>query len=160
MKNEQQLAHAYRRTSYWLQTHPPICVRVGEVSAALDSLLKDLGVDTWAFVTAFNPHSRRLSDTENRARDAALIEQLDRGGWRHIACDGVDDDGTWPTEHGHVIFGIDAQAARALGRRFAQNAILLGRVGEAPLLSFCESRVAGVADKKAGPKARRESDAS
>lgn len=138
MKNEQELAHAYRRTSYWLQTQPPFYVRVGEISAALDSLLEDLGVDTWAFITAFNPHSRRLSDSENRARDAAFVAQLNRDGWRHIACEGVDDDGTWPTERGHVIFGIDAEAARALGRRFAQNAILLGRKDEAPLLSFCE----------------------
>lgn len=138
MKNEQELARAYRRTSYWLQTQPPLRVCVGEASPALDSLLKDYGVDTWAFITAFNPHSRPLGETENRARDAAFVAQLDREGWRHIACDGVDDDGTWPTEHGHVIFGIDAESARALGRCFAQNAILLGRTGEAPLLSFCE----------------------
>lgn len=138
MRNEQELARAYRRTSYWLQTQPPFCVRVGAVSAAMDSLLKDYGADTWAFITAFNPHSRPVSDDENRARDAALIASLDRAGFKHIACDGVDDDGTWQTEHGHVVFGIDAAAARALGREFAQNAILIGRVGEAPLLSFCE----------------------
>lgn len=138
MKSEQELARAYRRTSYWLQTHPPFCVRVGAVSPALDSLLKEYGTDSWAFITAFNPHSQPVSAAENRARDAQLIARLDRDGCKHIACDGVDDDGTWPTEHGHVIFGIDTEAARALGREFAQNAILIGRINEAPLLSFCE----------------------
>lgn len=138
MRNKQAFARAYRRTSYWLQTQPPFCVRVGAVSAALDSLLQEYGADTWAFITAFNPHSRPVSAAENRARDAQLIARLERDGFTHIACDGVDDDGTWPTEHGRVIFGIDTEAARALGREFAQNAILVGRLGEAPLLSFCE----------------------
>ena len=138
VRNEQELAAAYRGTSYCVQTQPPFCVRVGTVSAAMDSLLKDYGADTWAFITAFNPRSRPVSAEENRTRDRALIARLDREGFKHIACDGVDDDRTWPTEHGHVVFGIDAETARALGREFAQNAILLGCLGEAALLSFCD----------------------
>ena len=112
----------------------------------MDSLLKDYGTDTWAFITAFNPRSRRVSAEENRTRDTALIARLDRDGFRHVACDGVDDDGNWPTEHGHVVFAIDAETARALGREFAQNAILLGRLGDGAAIVFLR-----LACKKNGP---------
>jgi hypothetical protein len=51
-----------------------------------------------------------------------------------LICRTVDDDGEWPVERGYVVLGIDRHDAEILARRFEQNAILVGRVGNAPEL--------------------------
>ena len=124
-------------TSYWVRHVPAFCIRVGAASDALDALLAAHGADTWAFITAHNPHSQRQSAQENARRERALRAELARQGLASVHCDGVADDGTWPTEQGQLIFGIAPTAAVALGRAFGQNAILVGRHGELPRLLFC-----------------------
>lgn len=135
---QQEQARAYRRAAYWVQYQPAFSVRVGQASAELDALLAAHDVTEWAFITAYNPYSQQRPPAENAARDAALCARLATLGLDYIDCDGVDDDGTWPTEHGHIIFGIGRAQALALGRQFEQNAILVGRRGCAPELAFCE----------------------
>jgi hypothetical protein len=38
--------------------------------------------------------------------------------------DGADPSGQWPAERSYLAFGIDADAARELGRRFQQDAVI------------------------------------
>lgn len=135
--NKRDLAPAYRHTSYRIRSEPPLAVRIDEASPALDRLLTEHNAASWAFITAFNPHSHPKSDDENSAADVRLHACLARAGYTMLAADAISDDARWPVERGWIVFGISRERACAVGREFAQNAVVWGDVGAAPLLVFC-----------------------
>ncbi len=77
-----------------------------------------------AYITADNPGSRQLPVGENDRRRAALRAALTDSGYEVISGESIDDDGSWPTERGFWIRGLNRDEARAMGGRFEQNAIL------------------------------------
>jgi len=67
------LLEAYRKTAFSAETPKGrLSLRVGQRCLELDDLLTDHGVSTWAYVTAVNPGSMRLSDKDNAARQREL----------------------------------------------------------------------------------------
>ena len=138
--NQCELAPAYRHTAYRIRSDPPLAVRIDEPNPALDRLLSERGAATWAFITAFNPHSQPKSDSENSAADVRLHETLTAAGYETLAADAVSDDARWPVERGWMVLGISRERACELGREFAQNAVVWGERGAAPVLVFVESQ--------------------
>jgi hypothetical protein len=134
-----ELAEAYRQTSYLVETDPPVCFRIGQYNPALDALLKKHGAQTkpWAFVTAHNPKSKKLSDEENKKRERDLRDRLTANGYRFLEGKGVGDDDLWPEERSVLIFNITREVAKQLGRELEQNAVVVGVLGGAPELVFC-----------------------
>ena len=129
---------AYRGTSYLIDApEAPIAIRVDETSAELDALLERFDVRTWAFITAYNPYSEQRDAGENQERHRMLLEAVRERGLHSFPSRGVDDDGTWPTERGLLILGIERDDALGLGRRLEQNAILVGVAGSPAELLFC-----------------------
>lgn len=129
---------AFTRTSYWVETGDHrICLRVGEPSSALDEVLAPLGVTDWAYVTAYNPASVKLSCVENEARHNNLIQDVQAMGYQTLLGEGCGDTGDWPPEPSVLILGISLEAARRIGTTYGQTAILVGRRNEAPRLSLC-----------------------
>jgi hypothetical protein len=58
---------AYLRTTFVAETPDgPIEIRAGSSSAALDSILRKNLAAEWAYVTAYNPGSRLVSDEINK----------------------------------------------------------------------------------------------
>jgi hypothetical protein len=112
-----------------------LIMRIGQRSAMLDRLMARRGARTAACVTAFNPGSQRRGRGANLAAHRALLAHARRRGWRHLAAEGRDPAGAWPGEASLLVFGLGPAAARQLGRRFRQNAILLIRRGRAPELA-------------------------
>ena len=115
---------AYRRTSYEVAG---IHVRVGRRSPGMDVLLLAAGVREAAFVTAFNPYSRRMPPGWNRRMLAHLASTLRRrqvspgtGSWRR-----------WSESH-LIVFGDTRPTAR-LARHFRQNGIVTIRLGQRPI---------------------------
>jgi hypothetical protein len=121
---------AYRATDYRVEDAPggPFVVRIGDVCAEVDG--------EWAFVTACNPGSVRLSDDENGRRMADLEAQVRKRGWRYHHGHGVGRDGNWPPEPSLLVVGIAETEALELAERFGQNAIVVGRGGEAARLAW------------------------
>lgn len=134
-----ELAEAYRQTSYLVGTDHPVCLRIGQHNPALDALLKKHGAQKmpWAFLTAHNPKSKKLSDEENKKRERDLRKRLTASGYRFVEGKGVGDDGLWPEERSVLIFNITREAAKLLGQDLEQNAIVVGVSGGAPELVFC-----------------------
>ena len=129
------LTEAYESTRY--EAHLPqgtVMLRHGQPAPALDPLLKP-GAPGWAFVTAWNPGSRRLSRPENERRQAALVRELGRYRLFHGA--GIGDDGKWPAEQSILALGIPPAEALARGRAWGQFAVLLGARGEAARVTSC-----------------------
>jgi hypothetical protein len=136
------LRAAYEATSYVVHASPVggFTIRCGAVSPALDALLAAAATDTWAFITAHNPGSRRLDDAENRHRHAALVEEVRRRGLVWYDGAGAGNDGVWPAEESVLVPGLDEAAAVALGRAFGQLAVVVGERGG-------PARLAWVSDK-------------
>jgi hypothetical protein len=132
------LLEAYRKTTFYADTPKArLALRVGQCCGELDALLNDHGLSTWAYVTASNPGSRRLSDEDNSARQRELEGDVARLGLTAYPGEGVADDGRWPPEQSLLILGIARGDAVRLGRRYGQVAIVCGGVGRAAELVLC-----------------------
>ena len=78
--------------------------------------------ETVYVVTAHNP-GRLLSDADNDARHAELLAYVATGSGLTM-WPTVGGDRSWShTEQGVAVMGLDDDGARALGRRFGQEAI-------------------------------------
>ncbi|MBC8145809.1 MAG: DUF3293 domain-containing protein [bacterium] len=129
---------AYRRTSYMIDApEAPIIVRINQPSDDVDTLVDQFGETEWAFITAYNPYSEVLTPEENEKRHEGLLFDIQTRGLITFPSYGVDDDGTWPSEHGLFVIGITREDAIVLGRRLEQNAIVVGVVGGSPELVWC-----------------------
>jgi hypothetical protein len=130
----------YRATTYrvFVRDGVPIDLHIGEASAALDALLAGHVAKTWAFITAWNPASRRWSAEENDSRQAELRNEVRARGWRSLEGAGVPARSDWQPEASLLVLDISKADAVALGRRFGQNAIVAGRLGEAAELIYCD----------------------
>jgi hypothetical protein len=129
----------YERSKYCFQptTGRPICFRIGSENRKRDDVLARFGVKRWAFITAWNPGSQRLSDRENARRQMELAAALDRGGYPCLPGEGTGQDGTWPAEASLFVMGISRREARRVGRMFGQLAILVGERGGPARLVRC-----------------------
>lgn len=127
-----RLRTAYEATTYWAEVGPGsrVAIRVAATAGEIDALLSRAGVETWAFITAVNPRSVRLSAAVNAERMARLAARLDDRGLAHLPGEGAGDDPAWPAEPSVLVLGIDEREAVALAREFDQHAIVVGRRGE------------------------------
>ncbi len=133
-----ELWEAYRRTTYVARTpEGELRLRIGRVEPGLDALLARTGAEAWAFVTAWNPGSRPTSPAVNAVRQAELAREVAARGWIALEGEGVGDDGAWPPEPSLLVLGPTREEARALGRRFGQNAVVWAERGGAPVLIDC-----------------------
>jgi hypothetical protein len=131
----EDLEEAYKSTSYCVEAPGEIIrLRVGLHNPQFDQFLARSGAPQWAFVTAFNPRSTKLSEQENQQRHESLAKLLKESGYTFVPCNGVDDDNEWPTERGYVILDINRAEAEKIAKRFKQNAILFGRRDGVPEL--------------------------
>ena len=124
MSNEHgKLEAAYCATDYRVDDAPggPFVIRIGDVCAEVE--------DDWAFVTACNPRSERLSDAENARRMSELEATVREGGWQYFHGHGVGLDAKWPAEPSLLLVGIQWGDAVALGKQFGQNAVVVGSAG-------------------------------
>jgi hypothetical protein len=115
---------AYRGTEYRVSADGDLVLRIGEASPPLVALHGPFRVTCSAFVTACNPFSAELSGEENRTRQADLEQDLRARRLRFLPGIGQHPSNGWPGEPSFVVLGIDLPAAKALGVRLEQNAIV------------------------------------
>jgi hypothetical protein len=83
---ERQLMRAYARTTFRAYTTAgTIDIRAGHRNAQLERLLRTQGVNDWAFITAENPKSVRVSAAVNRTRRAKLRRVVKALGFQYMA---------------------------------------------------------------------------
>ena len=138
MSTVERLIAAYIDTTYWVDAQPePIAVRIGFPNRSLDRALAVHGVSRWAFITAWNPHSKRRAHWFNAARHLALLRALRRASFVWVTAVAQGDAHDWPPEMGVLVLGIKHAQVRRLGRRFRQNAVVAGRRGGVAELVWC-----------------------
>ena len=95
--------------------------RIGRRSADTDRLLVAMGVREGAFVTAWNPLSRRMPLGWNERMQARLMQHVRR----LPSAVGHGTDRRWSEQH--LPVGGDARRMMVLARRFRQRAIVVVR---------------------------------
>lgn len=133
-----ELVAAFRATEYVVHAARPFVLSVDCASAELDALLAAAGRDCAAFVTAWNPRSQPTDEDGNRAAQARLEAELAAAGHPTVAGIGRDPLGQWPGEPSVLVPGLGRDAARLLGRRYGQHAVLWVRRGGPVELLWCE----------------------
>jgi hypothetical protein len=118
---------AYLRTAY---EAGGIAVRIGARSRAFDALLRRHRARSAAFVTAWNPFSRRMPEGWN-GRMLARLRQAARG---RVLAEGIGRAGRWWERH--LLVGGDPRWIARLARRFRQNAIVVIAPGRPAVLRW------------------------
>jgi len=80
--------------------------------------------ETCAFITACNPLGELLSAEQNSDLQKQLEEEIKFRGLAYIAGEGKHPVGDWPGEPSYHVFDLSLEAAKTLGRKFNQNAIV------------------------------------
>ena len=116
---------AYLATDYRLgHTAEDIILTIGQRSARLAALFAANSVTCGAFLTAYNPRGTIQSDAANAAGHAERAGLLREQGHRAIEGSGSEEGTNWPSEKSWFALGLPLEPARALGRRFDQDAIV------------------------------------
>lgn len=115
---------AYLETDYRVAAAAPFVLKAGVASAPLASLYRAHRTDCCAFITACNPYSRIVGEQENAERQVELARELTRLGLTLFDSVGRHPAGGWPEEPGYLVLGLSLAAAKALGEKHRQNAII------------------------------------
>lgn len=130
---DQQLLKAYQETVYQV-LEPPLSIQIGVLSADLNTFLQENDATTWAFITAWNPKSQRLSQKENKQRHQELIKMVKNAGYLYFIGKGIGENPDWEPELSLLILNIAKIDAIQIGKYFNQNAIVFGVYGDVPIL--------------------------
>jgi len=126
-----ELIQAYKETDFNVY-EPKITIKVGQVSQELDSLLNINNCMTWAYITAWNPYSELTDDRTNEEKNDQLRNDLT--GYIFFYGEGVGSDHNWQPEKSFLILGIALHDAILIGKKYRQNAIVVGKIHEEPQL--------------------------
>ena len=118
------LQQSYRETEYKTHGVKPLTMKVGAVCPALAAMHKRHRVDCSAFVTACNPLGKNVGEAANTKHHAALGQELDQRNLANVEGIGEHPSNQWPGEASFLIFGLTLEAAKTLGTRLEQNAII------------------------------------
>ncbi len=119
-----ETVHAYQGTEYRVHGDAPVILMIGVASPGLAALHNFHRVESSAFITACNPFSQAHDDTANVARQDALAAELRFRSLAFIEGVGQHPSNQWPGEASFLVLGVSREAAKALGTRFEQNAIV------------------------------------
>ncbi len=133
------LIAAYRATHYCVNgVSPPFLLRVDEANADLARCHADRGVACSAFLTAWNPGSRPMSEDENERAQERLRLLLEARGFPLIEGLGVDPTGQWEGEESLLVLGIPREVACEIGRSFRQHGVVWSDRDAVPRLVMLE----------------------
>lgn len=121
----QELLAAYRATEYWVGTGPdPFCLYIGQHSAPFAPLLDDSGCGCAVVISAHNPFGKPRAIDAIAESHERLRRALDNQSTVLIEGVGRDTARLWPEEKSFLAIGLPLEAARQMGKRFGQNAIV------------------------------------
>ena len=126
-----ELIQAYKETDFNVY-EPKITIKVGQVNQELDRLLQSYNCITWAYITAWNPYSELTDDRTNEEKNNQLRNDLTE----YVLFDGegVGFDQSWQPEKSFLILGMALEDAILIGKKYRQNAIVVGKIYEEPQL--------------------------
>ena len=123
-----ELATAYAAAHYAVVLDgDAIALRVGEPACDVEAYW---AARSYAFITAWNPASRPLSEEANNLADARLVARMDVLGLAFHPAWASDHDRQW-RESGWLIADVEPVLLDALAAEFGQAGVLYWEHGEA-----------------------------
>jgi Protein of unknown function (DUF3293) len=126
---QQELHQAFLNTSFKVFIDPHCTIKIN----ALVPELSDL--NSWAFLTAWNPSPEVLRLDENRKRNQNLEEDLKELGLRYIQGLGISEDEQW-SEESFLIENCSLEKANELAVKYKQLAFVTGKKDEVAKLIY------------------------
>ena len=126
MAIDNSLVTAYQNAEnvVFADTDTNFVMLVAKYSEALHQTMTKKQFTQAAFISAYNPYSEILDEPENLTRHSALSEELGDLGLSFVEGLGRDKEGQWPSEKSVLVLNITNVAARMVGNKYEQNAIL------------------------------------
>ena len=125
---------AYRETEFRVFVGDMVVLKISKKNEELVGLFKGHRSEACAFITAYNPLGELLSSEQNSDLQKQLEEEIKFRGLAYIAGEGKHPVGDWPGEPSYLVFDLSLEAAKTLGRKFNQNAIVWCDLDTAPQL--------------------------
>ncbi|MFT4761301.1 MAG: hypothetical protein ACI9XO_002913 [Paraglaciecola sp.] len=122
------LATTYNATS---KNGTTFHLKINEHNPAFDQFLKEENVETWAYLTAWNPNAIAHADKENKDFNTLLEQKLSNLELKYFKGFGVPEKGSdWQPEASFLILGMELENALKLGAELNQAAIVCGKIGD------------------------------
>jgi hypothetical protein len=115
---------AYLETEFRVFVSDVVVLKIAKKNEDLVGLFKGHRSEACAFITAYNPLGEFLSAEQNSDMQKQLEEEIKFRGLAYIAGEGKHPVGDWPGEPSYLVFDLSLEAAKTLGRKFNQNAIV------------------------------------
>ncbi len=123
-----ELIQAFLETHYRVHQDspdvPPLTLRVSQASAGLAALHRSHSVDCSAFLTAYNPFAKKVDEEVNLKRQEDLKQELSSRSLIFLSGEGQHPANGWPAEPSVLVLGLSLEAAKAMGRKYEQAAIV------------------------------------
>ena len=97
------LIEAYKNTKY-IVFEPTLIIEIGKLNQEIEDIIINHNSNSWAFITAYNPYSRVLTEEENKVLHNKLKELTEK--YVTFEGHGVGQDPTWEPELSLLIIGI------------------------------------------------------
>jgi hypothetical protein len=139
MLNRTELELAYRATTYRVYLPGGVLdLRIGQACEKLGTWLKGEGASSYAIISGFNPDNCLAMAEQNAEYQSQLECELIEGNYEPYTGENIPDEANAPLEESCFVADIELEDAVALAEDFGQNAIVFGRLGEAPDLIWIE----------------------
>lgn len=119
-----ETVQAFLATEFRVLSSIPFTLRLNQANAELQALYRQSDVQCAAFLTAWNPYSETRNASDNEGAQQCLLKEIDELKLCAIPGIGLDPSGEWEAEPSCLVLGISQAAARDIGNRFKQNAIV------------------------------------
>lgn len=118
------LIQAYLESNFHVRTTKPFVIRIGAFGAELEAVHQMRQVSTSCFITPCNPESVQLSQIENIQRLSKFRTEKLLQGLELINGFGQHPTNSWEAEESYLVLGITLEAAKEVGKKYEQNAIV------------------------------------
>ena len=98
-------------------------LKVGESNSELVKWFQT-NDDQAAYITAWNPFGKKISDDENYIAEQKLIEEIESRDLFYLKGESIDPSGLWPNEPSLLVFGIALESAKELVKRYRQDGFI------------------------------------
>ena len=129
-----ELLQAFAETHYIVLQEPPFTMHIGQPCTQLKSLMAEHNALSAAYITAWNPFSRQLTEPENKTRQDELRANLKKRGLIYIDGIGQHPSNNWSGEASLLVLGMDLEAAKSLTRHYEQHAFVWASSDSVPQL--------------------------
>lgn len=123
-KDNFSLEQAYLSTIYRILVLPPIDLKINHYNGDLHRFCLQNKINSWAFLSAFNPQSQLLSQDENNHRHKRLLHFIKKEGYSFEKALGIPTNKDWVAEKNLFLPNISLKKTHSIAKQFDQKAFL------------------------------------